>query len=163
MPKHNQTKALGALSDFSQPPEQKTPLEALEGRVLILERKLENVESLLMVMMEQFDDPRRDSATTNPKQQKPKVSKPKPKPQSEKNMEDQLTPEESRALTDAAVVAIAKYLEACDSPVDRHQIAAGVDISKSRAARALKRLLKDGKVNKEKDLYTRAPGDETEL
>ena len=76
MPKHNQTKSLGSLTDF-QSAIPHTP-EPTDERLDRLERRLIQVETLLNDVMQQLDRPFRD---LHSKQNgKPSQAKPKPKP-----------------------------------------------------------------------------------
>ena len=76
MPKHNQTKSLGSLTDFQTAP-QPAP-ETTDERIDRLERRVLQVESLLNDVMQQLDRPFRD--LHNKQNGKPSQAKQKTKP-----------------------------------------------------------------------------------
>ena len=88
MPKHNQSKALGSVTDFSGSPN--TPkVDPLETRVANLERAVNEILFQLSDLSEQLDQPVRNqdlgksAAQKPPKAQKPKPPEPEPEEMTE--------------------------------------------------------------------------------
>ncbi len=111
MPKHNQSKALGSLTDFSQRPE--APIEdPLELRLQTLERAVNEILFQLADISERLDQPVRNQgfhlSSSKPTQpQKPKPSeKPKPNPKPPKPTP---APEEKMDAADVAALADAIF------------------------------------------------------
>ncbi|MCG9132733.1 hypothetical protein J5I95_13730 [Candidatus Poribacteria bacterium] len=105
MPKHNQSKALGSLTDFAQRPE--PPIEdPLEKRVRTLERAVNEILFQLADISEQLDQPVRNQAlgkgTSKPQQPQRKPSEtPKPKPPKPTPVPQEMTQADVAALADA--------------------------------------------------------------
>ncbi len=95
MPKHNQSKALGSLSDFSGSPSA-PKVDPLETRVTNLERAVNEILFQLADLSERLDQPVRNQDSDKGTSQKP------PKPQ--KSQPPAPEPEE---MTDAEVAALA--------------------------------------------------------
>ena len=93
MPKHNQSKALGALTDFSESPS--TPkVDPLETRVANLERAVNEILFQLADISERLDQPVRNQDSGKGTAQKPQKSQP-PAPEPE-----EMTEAEVAALAD---------------------------------------------------------------
>lgn len=127
MPKTKQSQSLGSLNDFTQPPASLTPLEELQERVLVLERKLANMESLLVVIMEQLDNP--SKSPSKPKVSKAKSSKPNQK---------------SKSLSDK-IVAI---LTDANEPLTRSEIASELAVSRDETGKPFSHLFTNKIVRK---------------
>lgn len=100
MPKHNQTKSLGSLTDFQTAP-QPAP-ETTDDRLEQIEQRLSQVEVLLSDVMQQLDKPYRETPHSNRKpsqaKQKTKPVKPSsPKQAKQKPPTAQPTPSHSKA------------------------------------------------------------------
>ena len=86
MPKHNQSKALGSVTDFSGSPSA-PKVDPLEARVANLERAVNEILFQLADISEQIDQPIRNQDLGKGTSQKPpKPQKPKPPaPEPERN------------------------------------------------------------------------------
>ena len=93
MPKHNQSKALGSLTDFSGSPSA-PKVDPLETRVANLERAVNEILFQLADISERLDQPVRNQASGQGTSQKP------PKPQKPQ-------PPEPEEMTEAEVAALA--------------------------------------------------------
>ena len=79
MGKHNQSAALGRISDFSESPP--VPPDDIEMRLANLERAVNEILFQLADLSERLDQPRMDQVSRTPplQQSKPQTKKPKPK------------------------------------------------------------------------------------
>lgn len=147
LPKHNQSKALGPLTDFSQRPE--APIEdPLEKRLRTLERAVNEILFQLADISERLDQPIRNqdfgkgtSKPTPPKQrktsEKPKPKPPKPTPAPEAKM----TEADVQALADA----IFQYLSD-GTPRPKKEILKAVDCQSSEYQKARLLLIETGRM-----------------
>ena len=150
MPKHNQTKSLGTLTDF-QSDIPHTP-EPTDERIDRLERRLIQVETLLNDVMQQLDRPFRDlhsKQNGKPSQAKPKPVKPSsPKQAKQKPPTVQPTPSHSKA----DIQAVTEFLQQHgDRLWHGNQLRKAIKercegISNKRLKSVLETLRKDGKI-----------------
>ena len=149
MPKHNQSKSLGSLTDFQTTPH--TP-EPTDERLDRLERRVSQVEQLLNDVMQQLDRPFRDlhsKQNGKPSQAKPKPVKPSsPKPAKQKSPTVQPTPSHSKA----DIQAVTEFLEQHgDRLWQGNKLRKAIKencegISNKRLKSVLETLRKDGKI-----------------
>ena len=108
MPKHNQTKSLGSLTDLQSAP-QPIP-ETTDERIDRLERRLSQVESLLNDVTQQLDKPYRNQQHGNGKPKQAKLKQAKPNPKKAKKAPTPPTPALTKEETQVNDVAIIAFL-----------------------------------------------------
>ena len=155
MPKHNQTKSLGSLTDF-QSAIPHTP-ETTDERIDRLERRLIQVETLLNDVMQQLDRPFRDlhnKQNGKPSQAKQKTKPVKPvKPSSPKQAKPkQPTAQPTPSHSKADIQAVTEFLKQHGDRVWhgnklRKAIKESCEgISNKRLKSVIETLRKDGKI-----------------
>ena len=147
MPKHNQTKSLGSLTDLQSAP-QPIP-ETTDERIDRLERRVLQVETLLNDVTQQLDKPYRNQQHGNgkPKQAKPKQAKPNPK--KVKKAHTPRTPALTKEETQVNDVAIIAFLSQDPDKLWhgaklRIAIQELCDLSNQQVVSSIKRLRKIG-------------------
>ena len=149
MPKHNQSKALGPLTDFSQRPE--APIEdPLEQRVRTLERAVNEILFQLADISDRLDQPVRnqafgtDASGKSKKPQKPPKTAEKPKPKPPKPTP---APEAKMTAADVAALADAIFQRLSDgTPRPKKAIMKSIDCGPAEYQQARLHLIETGRM-----------------
>lgn len=169
MAKHNQSAALGRLSDFSerptQPPGRELPDIAIEARVANLERAVNEILHQLADLSAQLDPPRRDPVVDTPLKQasnphkkqpqpKPEPKPPEPKPQENPEPEPTPAPKPARLSKEQVATLSDRIHELLldGSTRTKVEICEAVGCDKLQYNRARQHLIKTKRMQKGNDL-----------